>query len=169
MPIIRSFQGKSPRIAPDAFIAENATIIGDVEIGPRANIWFGVVLRADVGWIKVGEAANIQDLSCLHMTTGMSNAEIGEYATLGHGCIVHGALIGPGALIGMRAVVLDNAEVGAESLVAAGSVVTPRTIIEPRSLVRGTPAKVIRALEEHEAQQGRMTALHYVELSEAYR
>jgi gamma-carbonic anhydrase len=168
MPIVRPYGGKSPRIAPDAFIADNATLIGDVEIGPGASVWFGAVLRADVGFIRVEEGANIQDLACVHMTTGMSNSIIGKYVTVGHGAIVHGASIGEGVLVGMGSVVLDNAEVGAESLIAAGSVVTPRTVIPPRSLVRGAPAKVVRTLEEYESQQGRLSALHYIELARGY-
>lgn len=169
MALIRSFFDKSPKIAESVFLAENATIVGDVELAEDVSIWYGAVLRGDVGWIRIGEGANVQDLACIHMTTGMSNAEIGKHVTIGHSAIIHGAKIGEGALIGMGAVVLDNAVVGAESLVAAGSVVTPRTEIPPRSLVRGQPARVVRELGEAEWQQGRMSALHYVELARGHR
>jgi carbonic anhydrase/acetyltransferase-like protein (isoleucine patch superfamily) len=168
MPIIRPFAGKAPKIAGGVFIAENATIIGDVTLEAGANVWYGAVLRADVGFIHVGEGANIQDLCCIHMTTGMSNVEIGKHATLGHSAIVHGAKIGEGTLVGMGAIVLDNAEVGPECLIAAGSVVTPRTVVPARSLVRGAPAKAVRLLEEFESQQGRLSALHYIELAKEH-
>jgi carbonic anhydrase/acetyltransferase-like protein (isoleucine patch superfamily) len=169
MPLIKPYQGKWPQIAEDAFIAENATIIGDVVIGPRANIWYGVVIRGDVGWIRIGEGTNVQDLACIHTTGGVSTSDVGSYVTIGHGAIIHGAKLGDGCLVGMGSVVLDNADIGAESLVAAGTVVTPRTIVPPRSLVRGQPGKVARELQEHEAQQGRASAYLYIELAKEHR
>jgi len=169
MPIIRPYLGTSPRIAEDAFIAENATLIGDVTIAETANVWYGAVLRGDVGWIRIGARTNVQDLACIHTTGGVSNTDVGADVTIGHGVVLHGAVIGDGCLIGMGSIVLDNANVGEESLVAAGTVITPRTVIPPRSLVRGQPGKVVRSLEEHEWQQGRVSALYYVELAKAYR
>jgi len=169
MPIIRPYLETKPNIAADAFIAENATLIGDVVIAETANVWYGAVLRGDVGWIRIGRGTNIQDLSCIHTTTGVSNTEVGEYVTIGHGVILHGAKIGDGSLIGMGSIVLDNADVGAECLVAAGTVITPRTVIPPRSLVRGQPGKVVRPLEEHEWQQGRLSAIHYIDLAQSHR
>lgn len=169
MPIIKPYMGKTPDVSAAAFVAENATIIGDVVLGPDANIWYGAVLRGDVGFIKIGASTNIQDLVCIHATTGMSNTEIGAEVTVGHGVIIHGAKIGDGALIGMGSVILDNAEVGAECLVAAGTVVTPRTIIPARSLVRGQPGKAVRPLRDDEWPVGRLSAAHYVELSAAHR
>jgi carbonic anhydrase/acetyltransferase-like protein (isoleucine patch superfamily) len=168
MAIIRPYLQTKPVIAEGAFIAENATLIGDVTIAETANVWYGAVLRGDVGWIKIGKGTNIQDLACLHTTGGVSNTDVGEYVTIGHGAILHGSVIGDGCLIGMGSIVLDNANVGAESLVAAGTVMTPRTVIPPRSLVRGQPGKVVRPLEEHEWQQGRASALYYIELAKAY-
>src|SRR6185295_11785598 len=120
-------------------------------------------------YIRIGEGTNVQDLVCIHTTGGVSNTEVGAYVTLGHGVVLHGAKIGDGCLIGMGSVVLDNAEIGAECLVAAGTVITPRTVVPPRSLVRGQPGKVIRPLEDHEWQQGRLSALHYMELAKEYR
>jgi carbonic anhydrase/acetyltransferase-like protein (isoleucine patch superfamily) len=169
MPIIKPYREKVPEIAADAFIAENATIIGEVVIGPSANVWYGAVLRGDVGWIRVGAGTNIQDLACIHTTGGVSNAEIGEYVTVGHGAVLHGAKIGDGTLVGMGSIVLDNADVGAECLIAAGTVITPRTVVPPRSLVRGQPGKVVRQLTEGEWMQGRASALYYVELSKSHQ
>lgn len=169
MPIIVTHRGHAPKIAEGVFVAENATLIGQVELAERVNVWYGAVLRADDGYIKVGAGTNIQDLACLHLTLGLSNVEIGENVTLGHNCTVHGAKIGDGSLVGMGSVVLDNADVGAQSLIAAGSVVTPRTVIPPRSLVRGQPAKVVRELREGECEQGKMSALHYAELAKSYQ
>jgi carbonic anhydrase/acetyltransferase-like protein (isoleucine patch superfamily) len=169
MPLIKPYQGKWPQIAEDAFIADNATIIGDVVIGPRANIWYGAVLRGDVGWIRIGEGTNVQDLACIHMTGGVSTSEIGAYVTIGHGAIIHGAKLGDGCLVGMGSVVLDNAEIGAEALVAAGSVVPPRMVVPPRHMVRGQPGKIVRELQEHELQTGKLSAYLYIDLAKEHR
>jgi carbonic anhydrase/acetyltransferase-like protein (isoleucine patch superfamily) len=169
MPIIKPYLGKWPQIAKDAFVAENATIIGDVVVGPNANVWYGAVVRGDVGPIRIGEGTNIQDLACLHSTHGLSELEIGDYVTVGHGAILHGAKIRSGSLIGMGSVVLDNADIGEESLVAAGTVVTPRTVVPPRSLVRGQPGRVARVLAETEWPQGRASAEYYVQLAREHR
>jgi len=168
MPLIKPYQGKHPEIPADCFVAENATLIGEVTLGPAANVWYGAVLRGDVGYIKIGAGTNVQDLACIHTTGGVSNTDIGEYVTLGHSVVIHGAKIGDGCLIGMGSVVLDNADIGAECLIAAGTVITPRTVIPPRSLVRGQPGKVVRPLEEHEWMQGRASSLYYIELAKGH-
>jgi gamma-carbonic anhydrase len=169
MPVIKALGEKVPRIAAGAFIAENAVIVGDVEIGAGASVWYGAVLRGDVGWIRIGARSNVQDLVCIHMTGGLSNSDIGEDVTIGHGAILHGGSIGRGALIGMGSVVLDNADIGAEAIVAAGSVVPPDMKVPPRVLVRGVPAKVVRELTEEERRQGVRGALVYGELSKLHR
>lgn len=169
MSLVREVLGKAPRVAPSAFIAPGAVVVGDVEIGEEVSIWYGAVLRGDVGVIRIGARTNVQDTACIHMTGDMSNSVIGSEVTIGHGVIVHGAVIGDGALIGMGSVLLDNCEIGAESLVAAGSVVPPRMQIPPRSMVRGQPAKVIRPLREDEWIQGRTGARVYLELMKAHR
>ncbi len=163
--IIRAFQGKAPRIAPSAFIADGCVIIGDVEIGEEASVWYNCVLRADVGQIRIGARSNVQDGSCLHMTTELSHAIIGADCTVGHNAIVHGATVEDGCLIGMGSILLDNAVIGRQSLVAAGSVVPPRAVIPPGSMVRGTPGKVVRELTEQERGEGFRGAQHYVELA----
>ena len=169
MAIIRSFQGKTPRIAPSAFIAENATIIGDVDIGADVSIWYGVVLRGDVGAIRIGARSNVQDLSMVHMSGGAFDTVIGEDVVVGHGAILHSTHIGDGALVGMGAILLDDTDIGEGAVVAAGSVVPPRMIVPAYTMVRGAPAKVARELAAEERQMGRRGAAGYVELMRGYR
>jgi gamma-carbonic anhydrase len=166
--IVRAFNGKVPKIAASAFIAEGCIIIGDVEIGEQASIWYNAVLRADVGMIRIGARSNVQDGSCLHMTSDLSHAIIGDDCTIGHAAIVHGATVEDGCLVGMGSILLDNATIGHDSLVAAGSVVPPRMVVPPGSMVRGTPGRVVRALSEQEQLEGRRGAAHYVELAAAH-
>lgn len=163
--IIRPFKGKVPKIAASAFIADGVVIIGDVEIGEQVNIWYNSVLRADVGMIRIGARSNVQDGSCLHMTSELSHAIIGEEVTVGHNAIVHGATVHDGALVGMGSILLDNAVIGTESLVAAGAVVPPRMQVPAYSMVRGQPARVVRELTAEERLEGRRGALHYLELA----
>jgi len=168
MALIRPFRGQAPKIAPGAFVAEGAVIVGDVELAEGASVWYGAVLRGDVGFIRVGARSNVQDLVCIHMTGGASNTEIGQDVTIGHSVVIHGARILDGALIGMGAVVLDNAEIGEHSIVAAGSVVPPNLKVPPRVLVRGIPAKVVRELSAEEQREGRRGAAVYLELARAH-
>jgi len=167
--IFRGFKGIWPKAAASVYVADTARVIGDVELGEDVSIWYGSVLRGDVGSIRVGARSNIQDLSMLHMSSGISNTVIGEEVTIGHNVVIHGASIGDGALIGMGAILLDNCEIGAEAMVAAGALVTAGTKIPPRTLVVGTPGKVVRDLTESEWQQGRMLAARYVEVAKAHR
>src|SRR5882724_12860694 len=154
--VVRPFKGVYPKLGRGVYLADTARVIGDVEIGKDASIWFGSVLRGDVGAIRVGARSNIQDLSMLHMSLGISNTVIGEDVTVGHNVIIHGAIIGDGALIGMGAILLDNCEIGEEALIAAGSLITAGTKIPARSLVVGRPGKVLGELPAREARQGRM-------------
>jgi gamma-carbonic anhydrase len=169
MAIIRAYRHRTPHIADDAFIAETATLIGDVTVGAGASIWYGAVLRGDVGWIRVGARSNVQDLVCVHMTTDLSNAEIGEDVTIGHGAVVHGAVIEDGALIGMGAILLDNVRIGRGAIVAAGAVLPPGTVVAPGTLACGPAAKTVRELSADEILRVRQTAAHYVELAAEYR
>jgi carbonic anhydrase/acetyltransferase-like protein (isoleucine patch superfamily) len=163
--IVRPFGSTTPRLGSNVYLAETAVVIGDVELGEDVSVWYGSVLRGDVGWIRVGARSNIQDLSMLHMSRDWSNAEIGEDVTVGHRVIIHGARVGSGALIGMGAILLDNAVVGEEALVGAGSVVTSGTEVPRRHLVQGAPARVIRELDEAEWTSGKKIAARYVELA----
>ncbi len=140
MPLF-SFEGREPVVSPSAWIAPTATIVGDVYIEDEASVWYGAVLRGDFGRIIVRRGANVQDGSVLHGGTDPS-ADIGEGATIGHLCVVHGAVIGSEALIGNGATVLDGAVVGSRALVAAGSIVPPGMTIPDGMLAVGTPARV---------------------------
>jgi carbonic anhydrase/acetyltransferase-like protein (isoleucine patch superfamily) len=163
MALIIPYRGHTPRIGHDVFLAPNATIVGDVEIADGASVWFGAVLRADIGPIRVGARTNVQDLACIHLTDGVSEAILGADVTVGHGAILHGCVVGDRCLVGMGSIVLDNARIGEGSVIAAGALVTARTVVPPRSLVRGSPAKVIREVTEDEGLLGLHGAVHYVE------
>ncbi len=140
-------QGKKPRVHSDAFIADTAVIIGDVEIGRDSSIWFGAVLRGDINRITVGERTSIQDNCVVHVDSDKPTF-IGDDVTVGHGAILHGCTIGNAVLIGMGAVVLDGAVIGDGAVVAAGAVVRERMEIPPRTLVVGVPAKIKTELDE---------------------
>jgi carbonic anhydrase/acetyltransferase-like protein (isoleucine patch superfamily) len=158
---IVTLEDKTPRLASDVFVAPNAYVIGDVEIGEASSIWFGCVLRGDVGSIRVGARTNIQDLTCIHMTEAVSNALIGSDVTVGHGVILHGCTVEDGVLVGMGSILLDGVVVGAESVVAAGSLLPPRMVVPAGSMVRGSPAKVVRPATDEERAMGRLGATHY--------
>ena len=160
--LVRAYRGVSPRLASGVYVAPTAVVIGDVEIAEDSSVWYGAVIRADVGSIRIGRRSNVQDLSCIHVSKDRSNTVIGDDVTVGHHVVIHGARIHDGALIGIGAILLDNAEIGAEALVAAGSLVPAEMVGPPRVLVRGQPAKIVRDLTEAEWTQGRMLAERYV-------
>ena len=147
MPLILPVRGFTPKIGRDCFLAENATVVGDVEMGDECSIWFNTVLRGDVNSIRIGNRVNIQDGSVLHTLYQKSTIEIGNDVSIGHNVTVHGAKIHDYALIGMGAIVMDDAEVGEGALVAAGSVVLSKTKIGPHELLGGCPAKFIKIME----------------------
>jgi carbonic anhydrase/acetyltransferase-like protein (isoleucine patch superfamily) len=153
----------------DVFIADNATLVGAIEIGDEASIWYGAVLRGDVGRVVVGARTNIQDNATVHMTHQVSHALIGSDVIVGHNAVIHGAQIEDGALIGMSSVVLDNVRVGAGSWVAAGSVVPPNFVVPPGMLVRGSPAKVVREVRAEEREWAREGVLRYLDLARQHR
>ncbi len=166
--MILAYAGRTPRIAPTAFIAPNATVIGDVTVGDEASIWFGAVVRGDVGRIEVGPRANVQDNAVLHSTDRVPTV-VGEGVTVGHGAVLEGCTVRRGALIGMNAVVLHEAVVGEEALVAAGSVVTDRTEIPPRTVAAGAPCRVRKRLSGSSAAWIAGAATAYVGLSRRYK
>ena len=141
-PLIASFQGHSPRIHASAFVAPTATVVGDVVLGEESSVWYGAVLRGDVGAIRIGERTNIQDGCVLHVTGGGAPLTVGAEVTVGHRAILHGATIEDRCLIGMGSVLLDGCVIGEESLVGAGSIVLEGTRVPPRSFIAGVPAKV---------------------------
>lgn len=166
MALIRSFSGRSPRIAPSAFVAENATIIGDVDIGPNTSIWFGSVIRADVGLIRIGANCNIQDNAVLHTYEGGMLIE--DDVTVGHGAILHGSRVGKACLIGMGAVLLGNSVIGAGCVVAAASLVKENSTIPPGHLAAGNPAEAKKRLEGDAAGFGAYAASYYSTLAKKY-
>ncbi|MDR2841452.1 MAG: gamma carbonic anhydrase family protein [Paludibacter sp.] len=153
MSLIREVRGFVPQIGKDCYLAENATIVGDVIIGEGCSIWFNAVLRGDVNSIRIGNHVNIQDGSVLHTLYEKSVVEIGDYVSIGHNVTVHGAKIDNYALIGMGAVVLDYAEVGEGAIVAAGSVVLSNTKIPPYTLWAGVPAKFVKNVEPEKTNE----------------
>ena len=144
MALIKSVRGFTPIIGKECYLADNATIIGDVIIGDECSIWFNTVLRGDVNSIRIGNRVNIQDGSVIHTLYEKSVSILGDDVSIGHNVTIHGATIHDGALIGMGSVVLDHAEIGEGALVAAGSVVLGKTIIKPGEMWGGTPAKFIK-------------------------
>lgn len=153
MALIKSVRGYTPVIGEDTFLADNATIVGDVIIGNECSIWFGTILRGDVNAIRIGNRVNIQDGSVLHTLYQKSTIEIGDDVSIGHNVVIHGAKIHDFALIGMGAIVMDDAEVGEGALVAAGSVVLSRTKIGKHEMWAGAPAKFVKMVEPEKAKE----------------
>ncbi len=166
--ISRSYDGRSPRIGQRVFIAENATLIGDVSLGDDCSIWYGAVLRGDVHSIRIGPRTNIQDNCVLHVTNDTHPIDIAEEVTIGHGVIAHGCTIGRGALIGMGSRVLDGARVGELALIGAGALVGEGMEIPPRTLAVGVPARVKRDLRMDEIARLEQSWRHYIEYKERY-
>jgi len=167
--MIKTFQNIAPKIHETAFVAENAVVIGDVEIGEQASIWYNCVLRGDVNYIRIGAGANIQDGTIIHVSRGQDFPTIIEpRVTVGHSATIHGCYVETGSLIGIGAIILDGARVGKNSLVAAGSLVTPGTQIPERSFVVGSPARVRRELSDEEVANLQKFWQNYITLSEIY-
>ena len=172
--MIRSFKGVQPQVEPSAFIAETAVIIGDVTIGPESSIWYNVVARGDVNFIRIGARSNIQDLTMLHVTHRKHADDpgaplvIGDDVTVGHSVTLHGCTIDNGAFIGMQAMVMDKAVVGAGALVGARALVTEGTRIPPHTRWVGTPARYKRDLTPEEVAWLARSAGNYVRYSREF-
>ncbi|MBA3600245.1 MAG: gamma carbonic anhydrase family protein [Acidobacteria bacterium] len=167
--MIKSFQNLTPKIHESAFVADDAIIIGAVEIGAESSVWFGSILRGDVNHIRIGARTNVQDGSIIHVSRKTHPTIIEDEVTLGHRVTLHGCHIETGCLIGIGAIILDGVRVGRNSLVAAGSLVTPNTQIPPRSLVMGSPAKVKRELGDDQVKDLERFWQNYVSLSRIYQ
>lgn len=148
MPIIKPVNGKSPEIQEDCYIAENATIVGEVTIGKQCSIWFNAVIRGDVNFIKLGDKVNVQDGAVIHATYKTSPTTIGNNVSIGHNAIVHGCTIHDNVLIGMGSIVMDDCVIESNSIIAAGAVVTKNTKVEGGSIYAGTPAKKIKDISK---------------------
>ena len=146
--LIKSVNGKSPVIPDDCFVAENATIVGDVTIGEQCSVWFNAVIRGDVHFIRIGNKVNIQDGAVIHCTYQKHPTKIGNNVSIGHNAIVHGCVVEDNVLIGMGAIVMDNCVIKSNSIIAAGAVVTQNTVVESGSIYAGVPAKKVKEISE---------------------
>ena len=169
MALIMPLRSFTPKIGNDCFLAENATIVGDVEMGSECSVWFNTVLRGDVNSIRIGNRVNIQDGSVLHTLYQKSTIVIGNDVSIGHNVTIHGAHIHDYALIGMGAIVMDDAEVGEGALVAAGSVVLSRTKIGSNEMWAGAPAKFVKMMEPEKSRELNQKIAHnYLFYSKCY-
>lgn len=158
--MIKEFKGIRPQIQENCFIAENATLIGDVQIEDQSSVWYGAVVRGDVAPIRIGKQTNIQDNSILHSDKGLTMI-IGDHVTIGHGCIIHGTTIKGNAIIGMGSILLNGSVIGKNTLIGAGSLVTEGKKIPEGELWMGRPAKFIRKLTMEEIEKLENSAQHY--------
>ncbi len=168
MALIRDYRGIYPQVSPSVFLAENAVVIGDVHIGEDSSVWYGVVIRGDVNYIRIGKRTNIQDNSVIHVTHDTHPTVIGDEVTVGHRVILHGCNIGNRVLIGMGAVVMDGVRISDYVLVGAGALITPNKEIPSGTLVAGVPAKVVRDLKPEEIRLIEESALNYVNYKNIY-
>lgn len=166
--MIKSFKGQKPQIDQSSYIADNATLIGDITIGPKSSIWFNSVIRGDVAPTIIGEGVNIQDLCCLHQSPNQPLI-IEDFVTVGHKVTLHSSIIRKHALIGMDSTILDGAEIGEYAFIGAGSLVPPGKKIPPHTLAFGRPAKVIRELTEDDYNELKRINASYIKKAEIYK
>src|SRR5882762_8281393 len=159
--------GKKPDTAKAAFVAGNATVLGDVALGAHSSVWYGCVLRGDINSIEIGEGTNIQDLTMVHLADD-HGVKIGRYCTIGHSAIIHACDIGDECLIGMGATILDGARIGDRCIVGANSLVKQEFVAPAGSMILGSPAKVVRSLTEAEQHALRGWAEKYIEVAKAH-
>ena len=171
---ILSYEGKTPRIDPSAFVAPGARLIGDIEIGPEASIWYNCVLRGDVNAIRIGARSNIQDGSVIHVDSPRPGHEagfptlIGEEVLIGHLAMVHGCILHDRAFVGLGAIVMDGCEIEGDAMLAAGAMLTPGRRIPSGQLWAGRPAKYVRDLDEGDVAGMRAGVAHYVALAKLH-
>ena len=170
MTLIRSVEGKSPRIPESCWTAENATIVGDVSMGEDCSVWFNAVVRGDVHFIKMGNKVNVQDGAVIHCTYQKSPTTIGNNVSIGHNAVVHGCTIKDNVLIGMGAIIMDDVVIESNSIIAAGSVVLEKTHIESGSVYAGIPAKKVKDISP-ELVEGEINRIanNYVKYSGWYK
>lgn len=166
--MLQKYKDKYPQIEKAVFVAENATIIGDVELEEDATVWFGAVLRGDSSSIKVGKGSNIQDNCTLHCDEG-SPLSVGQNVTVGHNVILHGCTVEDNCLIGMGAVIMNDAVIGENSIVGAGALITEGKVFPPNSLILGSPAKVKGEVDEKGMDMIREAAEHYIHHGKEYK
>ena len=168
MPTIMPYNGKQPKIHKNVFVAPNATVIGDVEIGEGSSLWFNTVVRGDFQPIRIGKYTNVQDNCTIHVMMDAST-NIGDIVLIGHNAILHCAHIGSNCLIGMGSIILGYSEIGDNVILGAGTLLTQRKKIPSNSLVFGNPVEIVRALRDDEIQAVKESALHYHTVAEKYK
>jgi carbonic anhydrase/acetyltransferase-like protein (isoleucine patch superfamily) len=170
MTLIKTVRGFTPKIGHNCYLADNATIIGDVEVGSNCSFWFNSVVRGDVNSIKIGNNVNIQDGAVLHCLYQKSQINIGNNVSIGHNVIIHGATIQDNVLVGMGAIIMDHAVIGENSIIAAGALVLDSTIVEPGSIYGGVPAKRIKSIEQEQTKEMiEKIANNYIMYSDWYK
>ncbi|MBO3272616.1 gamma carbonic anhydrase family protein [Hymenobacter defluvii] len=162
-------RGKQPEISPDCYVADNATIVGDVVLGARCTVWFNAIIRGDVNSIRIGEQTNIQDGVVIHCTYQRAATVIGSRVSIGHRAIVHGCTVEDDVLIGMGAIVMDHAVVGSGCIIAAGAVVLENTQCEPGYLYAGVPARKIKPVTDEQRTTIQRTADNYVQYASWFK
>lgn len=167
--LVLPYEGIMPRIAPDVLLAPGSVVVGDIEIGAGSSIWYNVVVRADVGLIKIGKGTNIQDGSVVHVTGGKFDTFIGDDVLIGHLCMIHGCQLHDRSFIGMKATVLDGAVVESDAMVAAGAVVTPNKVVKSGELWAGAPAKKMRDMDPDEMARRAKSAPGYAVTAAKHR
>jgi len=166
--MIQNFKDIEPAIHSTAWVHPDATVIGDVDLGPSVTVWPRAVLRGDMGRIEVGENTNIQDGAIAHDTAGISTTRIGPQVTVGHGAILHGCIVEGNSIIGMGSILLDNCVIGEDCIIGAGTLIPMGKVIPPRSMVLGSPGKVVRQLKDSELEWIKYSWTIYKETSLAY-
>ena len=149
MALIKTVRGNTPNFGEDCYIAENATIVGEVSCGNQCSFWFNAVVRGDVNYIKMGNKVNVQDGACIHGTFEKFGTTIGNNVSIGHNAMVHGCTIHDNVLVGMGAIIMDGAVIGENSIIAAGAVVLQNTIVEAGSIYAGMPAKKVKNVDQN--------------------
>ena len=170
MTLIKTLNGKTPQFGSNCFLAENATIIGDVIMGDDCSVWFGTVVRGDVHYIRIGNKVNIQDNAVIHGTYQKSPTNIGNNVSIAHNAVVHGCTVKENVLIGMGAIIMDDAVVESNTIIASGSVVLQRSVLEPNSVYAGAPAKKIKDISDDLSNdQIERIANSYIKYADWYR
>tara|TARA_B100001094_G_C18151301_1_gene783811 strand:+ start:689 stop:1201 length:513 start_codon:yes stop_codon:yes gene_type:complete len=170
MALIKEVRGCIPKIGKDAYMSENATLVGEVTCGKQCSFWFNAVVRGDVNYIKMGDKVNVQDGAVIHGTFEKSPTNIGNNVSIGHQAMVHGCTIQDNVLVGMGAIIMDDCIIGENSIIAAGAVLTAKTIVEPGSIYAGVPAKKIKDIPQNlvEGEINRI-ANNYVKYASWYK
>ncbi len=170
MALIKPIRGIHPTFGANCYLADNATIIGDVVMGDNCSVWFQAVVRGDVHYIRIGNNVNIQDGAIIHCTYKTAPTNIGNNVSIAHKAIVHGCTIGDNVLIGMNAIVMDNAVIGENSIIAAGAVVLEHTVVEPGSVYAGIPARKIKDISQEQTRELlERISQNYIKYAEWYR